>query len=237
MKQLCIAVLTCAAVLPALAGAEDMTIVSKVTVNQGAPTTQTQYIGAQKLRTTDGETDTIVDAAAINYTVINHKKKEYYQFTRDELLAAMAKFEEQMAGPMAAVMEKMMGGPVGEVTLKKGAARKIAGYDCVTYTVALGENMRYELCAAEALVIPAAYYDTLKGSYALMGPMGHRFLKVFEQMKRIPGMPLAFSGNVNVMSIKMRIDSEATEVKRGPIPESVFAVPAGYKKKDSPFKG
>jgi hypothetical protein len=28
---------------------------------------------------------------------------------------------------------------------------------------------------------------------------------------------------------------EATEVKKGPIPESTFAVPAGYKKVKSPF--
>ena len=42
----------CAAALPALAGAQEMTIVSKVTVNQGAPATSTQYLGAQKVRTT-----------------------------------------------------------------------------------------------------------------------------------------------------------------------------------------
>jgi hypothetical protein len=239
MKQLCrrIAVLTCAAALPALAGAEDLTIVSKTTVNQGGPTTQTQYLGAQKIRTTDGESDTIVDVAGGMYTVINHKKKEYYQFTRDEMMAAMAKFEQQMAGPMGAMMEKMMGGKVGEVNVQKGAARKVAGYDCTAYTVTLGDNMRYELCAAEALSIPPAYYDALKGPYSMMGPMGRRFVKVFEEMKKIKGVPVAFNGNVNVMSIKMNMASEATEVKRGAIPESAFAVPAGYKKRDSPFKG
>ena len=232
-----IAVLTCAAVLPILAGAEEMTIVSKVTLNQGATSTSTQYLGAQKIRTTDGENDTIVDVAGGMYTVINHKKKEYYQFTRDEMMAAMAKFEQQMSGPMGGMMEKMMGGKVGEVNVQKGAARKVAGYDCTAYTVTLGENMRYELCAAEALAIPASYYDALKGPYSMMGPMGRRFVKVFEEMKKIKGVPVAMNGNVSVMSIKMNMASEATEIKRGAIPESAFAVPAGYKKKDSPFKG
>ena len=239
MKQLCrrTAVLICAAGLPALAAGEDLTIVSKVTVNQGAPATSTQYLGAQKIRTTDGENDTIVDVANGMYTVIFHKKKEYYQFTREEMMAAMAKFEQQMSGPMGGMMEKMMGGKVGEVSVQKGAVRKVAGYDCTAYTVTLGDNMKYELCAAEALTIPPAYYDAMKGPYAMMGPMGRRFVKVFEEMKKIKGVPIAINGNVNVMSIKMNMASEATEVKKGAIPESAFAVPAGYKKKDSPFKG
>jgi hypothetical protein len=36
--------------------------------------------------------------------------------------------------------------------------------------------------------------------------------------------------------MKMRTDSEATEVRKGAIPASTFDVPAGYKKKSSPFK-
>ena len=227
----------CAAALPALAGAEDLTIVSKVSVNQGAPSTQTQYIGAQKIRSTDGESDTIVDVTAGRYVIINHKKKEYYEFTRDQMIASMAKLEQQTSGPMGAMMEKMMGGKVGEVTVQKGAVRKVAGYDCTSYTVSLGENMRYELCAAEALQIPPAYYDALNGPYSMMGPMGKRFAKVFDEMKKIKGVPVAMNGNVNIMTMKMRLASEATEVKKGAIPPSAFDLPVGYKKKDSPFKG
>ena len=227
------AVLFCAAALPVLAGAEDLTIVSKVTVNQGAPATSTQYLGAQKVRTTDGENDTIVDVAAGRYTVINHKKKEYYEFTRDEMMAAMQKYEAQMSGPMGAMMEKMMGGKVGDVSVVKGAARKVAGYDCTAYNVTLGDNMKYELCAAEALSIPPAYYDALKGPYSMMGPMGRRFVKVFEEMKKVKGFPVAMSSTVNVMGLKMNVASEATEVRRGAIPASAFQLPAGYKKKDT----
>ena len=36
--------------------------------------------------------------------------------------------------------------------------------------------------------------------------------------------------------MKMRTSSEATEVKKGAIPASTFDLPAGYKKKSSPFK-
>jgi hypothetical protein len=238
MSQMCrrAAVLACISALPALAGAEEMTVVSKVTLNQGAPTTSTQYVGEKMIRTTDGENDTIVDVANGRYTVINHKKKEYYEFTRDEMMASMQQLEQQMAGPMGAMMEKMMGGRVGEVSVVKGAARKVAGYDCTAYTVSMGENMRYELCATTALSLPPVYYDALKGPYAMMGPMSRRFVKVFEEMKKIKGFPVAMTTAVSVGPMKIRADQEATEIKRGAIPASAFQVPAGYKKKDSPFK-
>jgi hypothetical protein len=35
---------------------------------------------------------------------------------------------------------------------------------------------------------------------------------------------------------RIQTSSEATEVKKGPIPASTFDVPAGYSKKASPFK-
>jgi hypothetical protein len=34
----------------------------------------------------------------------------------------------------------------------------------------------------------------------------------------------------------MHVTSEATEVRKGAIPASTFDIPAGYKKKASPFK-
>src|SRR5687767_14120929 len=163
-----IAALCCAAALPALAGAEEITIVSKTTVKQGAPTTSTQYIAADRVRTSDGENDAIVEVGTGRLTVINHKKKEYYEVTREEMQASMQKLEQQMSGPMGAMMEKMMGGKAGDVAVQKGASRKVAGYDCTNYTFTLGENMLYENCMTQALQLPAAYYDALKSPYAMM---------------------------------------------------------------------
>ena len=231
-----IAALACAAALPALAGAEDITIVSKATVNKGAPSTSTQYIAADRIRTSDGEHDTIVEVAAGRFTVINHKKKEYYEFTRDEMLASMQKFEQQMSGPAGAMFEKMMGGKVGEATVQKGASRKVAGYDCTSYTFSLGESMQYEMCATQALQLPPQYYDALQGPYSMMGPMAKRFGKIFDEMKKIKGFPVAMSSTVNLMAFKMQLASEAMEVRKGAIPAAAFQLPPGYKKKDTPFK-
>jgi hypothetical protein len=42
--------------------------------------------------------------------------------------------------------------------------------------------------------------------------------------------------DVDMGMMKMRTSSEATEIKKGAIPASTFDLPAGYKKKSSPFK-
>ena len=221
----------------AMAGAQDLTIVSTVSAGKGAPVTATQYIsGSGRVRTSNPETDTIFDAGTGRVAVLNHKKKEYFEFTREEMAQAMQGFEQQMqqAGPL---MEKMMGGAVGEVTVKKtGASRKVAGYDCDEYVVSMGESLRYDICAAPSLQPPVTYYDALKSPFAVLGPVARRFEKTFEEMKKIKGFPIAMSSSVKVMMVNSQMKTEATEVKKGPIPESAFAIPAGYKKKDSPFK-
>jgi hypothetical protein len=215
--------------LPALGAGEELTIVSRTTLNDRAPTTTTQYIGQSRIRSSDGENDTIMDVAGGRFIVVNHQKKEFYEFTDADLKAAMQKFEAQMSGPMAGMMEKMMGGPVGEVKVVKGASRKVAGYDCTDYTLTMGDNMSYQICATQALALPTQYYDALKTRYQMMGPMGRRFGKMYDAMKEIKGFPIA------VKAFKVRSSSEATEIKKGPIPASAFEVPAGYKKKDAPF--
>jgi hypothetical protein len=220
----------------AAAAAEDLTIVSTVTVGKGTPSTSTQYISTGRVRVSNPESDTIFDAGTGRVVVVNHKKKEYFEFTREEMAAAMQQFEAQMqqAGPL---MEKMMGGQVGEASVKKtGASRKVAGYDCDEYTVVMGENLRYDVCAAPALPPPAHYYDALKSPFAVMGPVARRFEKLFDEMKEIKGFPVAMNSSIKVMMVRSEMKSEATDIKKGPIPESAFAVPAGYKKKDAPFK-
>ncbi len=223
--------------LPALGGAAEMTVVSRTTVGTGAPTTATQYIGTDRIRTSDGENDVIVQVGTGALTVINHKKKEYYEVAREDMLAGMQKLEAQMSGPGAAMIEKMMGAKAGEeVAVQKGVTRKVAGYDCTNYTFTLGDNMKYETCMTQGLQLPAAYYEALRSPYAMMGPMGKRFGKVFDEMQKVKGFPIAMSSSVNLMGRNMSVSSEATDVRTGAIPATAWQVPAGYKKKDSPFR-
>jgi hypothetical protein len=224
---------TAALLAPALVAAEDLTVVSRVSTGKGEPTTATTYMTADKFRTSDPDSDTIIFADG-RMIFVNHKKKEYSETSAAEISAFFAQMEAQLAGnPM---MEKMMG-KIGTVQVTKGAGtRKIAGYDTQQYTLTMAEDLRFELWAAPALGAARQYIAAQKAAYAAMGPMGRRFEKVFEQMEQIQGYPLATSMSSKMMTKTLERTSEATEVKKGPIPASAFEVPAGYAKKDSPFK-
>ncbi|HSD73054.1 MAG TPA: DUF4412 domain-containing protein [Thermoanaerobaculia bacterium] len=226
-------VLSMAAALTLPLVAEDLTIVSKVTTGDRSGTS-TQYMTSTKSRTTDGQADTIMDYPTGKMTVIDHKKKTYWEATIEEMTAYMDRLQKDMQGnPM---LEKMFGGP-DEVSVEKGkGSRKVAGYDCDEYTMRMGDTFVFDLCAARGLQPPPQYYEGRKLSSASMGPMGRRFGKMFEEMKKIKGYPLALDMDTNMGMAKMKTSSEAIEVRKGAIPASTFEIPAGYEKTPSPFK-
>src|SRR5512134_3493701 len=164
-----------ALMLPALAVCEDLTIVSKVTIgSKGTPTTATTYLSADKVRSSaDGENETLQELSTGRMVFINNKKKEYYETSLAEMAATFDQLGKQIQGnPM---MEKMFG-ELGEVSVRKlGTSGKIAGYDCDNYSLSMGENIRFDFCAARDLQAPYQYFDARKASYAAMGPMGKRF--------------------------------------------------------------
>ena len=213
--------------------AEDLTVVSKVTMGEKSGTS-TQYMTSTKSRSTDGQADSIVDFPTGKLTFIDHQKKTYWETTLEEMAAYMDGLERDMKGnPMLA---RMFGGS-DEVSVERGkGSRKVAGYDCDEYTMKMGESFVFDVCAAKALQPPPQYYEGRKASFAAMGPMGKRYAKMFEEMKKVKGYPVALDMDVDMGPAKIQTTSEATEVKKGPIPASTFDLPAGYKKKPSPFK-
>src|SRR5438046_5481356 len=133
------------------------------------------------------------------------------------------------------MFESMLGGPDDIVVEKGKRSRKIAGYECDEYTMKMGSSLEFDLCAARGLDVPARYFEGRKASFAAMGPMGKRYAKMFEEMKKIKGYPLSVEIDMNMGTMKQHTVSEATEVRKGPIPASTFEIPAGYKKKPSQF--
>jgi hypothetical protein len=226
-------VLVFASALALPLAAEDLTIVSKVTMGDKSGSS-TQYMTSTKSRSTDGQADSIIDFPTGRLTFIDHKTKTYWETTLEEMAAYMDKLEKDMKGnPMLA---NMFGGP-DDVSVTKGkGSRKVVGYDCDEYTMKMGESFAFDLCAAKGLQPPPQYYEGRKLSYAAMGPMGKRFSKMFDEMKKIKGYPLALDMDVDMGMARMATRSEAVEVKKGAIPASTFDIPAGYAKKPSPFK-
>jgi hypothetical protein len=239
--------LIAAAAFAGIVSAEDLTITYKVTGRGDAPTTTTQYYSASKIRVSDGERDTILDFAAGRILTIDSKKKEYSEMLLSEIEAAMKQASAQMEETMKNVppamrerMEKMMGGGAGgavaNISVTKGGTRKVAGYACQEYTIAMGENFKNDTCNTTALAIPfdPAQYRKM---WSFSNPAFMKnAAKMAEQMQKVEGLPLAENTSVNMMGRSMTTTKEATEVKKGAIAASVFEPPAGFKKVESPLK-
>ncbi|MCP3963255.1 MAG: DUF4412 domain-containing protein [bacterium] len=215
------------------AAAEDLTIVSQVTGGKGKPTTSTQYITTDKMRTGDGRNDTIMDLESGRIIQVDHKKKTYHETSLEEIRAHFAELERMLdENPM---MAAMIGGAT-EVTVREGTeTREVAGYTCNQYFLTIGK-LEFEVFAAGDLKVPIEYYDAQKMVYAAMGPMASRFDKMYDELKEIGGVTLYTKIDSRFIGMKIKNVSEATEVRKGPIPADTFEPPAGYKKKKSPYE-
>jgi PHD/YefM family antitoxin component YafN of YafNO toxin-antitoxin module len=251
-----ICALLLAAALPALS--DDLTILSRVTRDGGPPQTSANYISSDHVRIAQGDgKEMILDLRTGDVTTLDNAKKTYYVMTRQDFEAMNAKIQEQMNSPemkkaqehmnnlppeQRAQMEKMMGGMFTVTVEKSGTSRKIAGYDCENWTIAIGQFSKSEECVTSQLKYPAAAWDAYKGfadsmksMMAAMGPMAKGAMKMQEQFKKMKGFPLANTTSTDIMGHRSVIATEVTSVKYGPIPPSAFAIPAGYTKVDNPM--
>lgn len=217
--------------LSAAAQSEDLTVVSRVTFGK-SETASTHYIGSQRSRTTGDQADTIIDYPTGKLTVVDHKKKEYFETSVEEMSAYMDRMARKLKGSPA---ERMFAFDEEAKVEKLPGRKSFAGYDCEHYSVSFGDALELDLWTAPSLKAPPRYYDGRKAAFAAAGPLGKLFERAFEEMKKVKGFPLSTAFIIRTPMSRTETLSEATEVRKGPIPDSVFELPAGYKKKDSPF--
>ncbi|HUG54409.1 MAG TPA: hypothetical protein VMR21_12455 [Vicinamibacteria bacterium] len=219
--------------VPGSAGAADLTIVWTVTTPRGGERTQTHSITSTKIRTTDADRDVIVDAASGRVVFVDHRRKEHSESSLEDVAAFLRQMDAALAGGTA--VERTLG-PLGPVRVEKGGeSRTIAGFATERYTLSMGDSIRFEVWAALSLPAPAQVYDARRVVFARRGPIGTRFDRILEEMREIPGMPLAVTIEYRMRMGPRQVTTEAREVRQGPIPESTFAVPAGYEKVEPPF--
>jgi Domain of unknown function (DUF4412) len=234
----------------ALASAEDLTIVSRVTKGEAKPEIATSYYTSSKMRVSEGNgREMIADFASGTMTGIDHTKREYNVITQADLDAMMAQSEARskemdakMQNMPPAVREKMaamMGDFAASVEVKKGTGgRTIAGYSCENWIVTMGKMMTMEHCVSSEISVPPAMFDAMKrmmSSMAAAGPAAKGMNGMWDKFKEMKGFPLATKTTMNIMGRSDTTLKEATEVKKGPVPAAVFDIPAGYKKVDSPM--
>jgi hypothetical protein len=236
------AVLACAAGARA---ADDLTIVSKNSDNNEPPTTSTSYYASDRMRVANPDgSEVMAEYGSGQITMINHEKKQYSVITRQELEAAAQKMqaqlkqmEEQMKNMPPAVREKMagmMGGATAAINVQKGqGGRTIAGYACENWIVTI---VKQEQCLTTQLEFPGQPWEAMKGlSGSMAGPMGKTMQEMYEKFKEMKGVPMSSSGTTKIIGKSITSTTEVVEVKKGAIPASAWAIPAGYKQVESPM--
>ena len=212
--------------------AADLTIVSKTRFGSKEGT-QTVFLTPDRMKTSSGSLDSIVEFSSGQMTFSDGEKKTFYVTSFGEM-AAYAKRREELA--KASSYNAQAFGALGDVVATKtGRTRRIAGIPCAEWVFAMGKTFVSEVCAAGTLPVPGPYFEARKAAYAGMGPMGRHFERMFDTMRKVPGYPLSLALHVKTEAMKQASLTEATDVRTGDIPAGTFAVPADYTKKKSPF--
>ncbi|HEY2432031.1 MAG TPA: DUF4412 domain-containing protein [Vicinamibacterales bacterium] len=230
------------------ASADDLTIVSKNTVNGKPGATSTSYIASDHVRMAqDGGHDVIIDLKTGVMTTLDGAKKTYYTTTKQDMDQFAAKLQEKMNDPEMKkgmeMMGKMSAGMAGPVEVKKtGETRKVAGFSCEEWVITMNEFTTMKECVTSELQYPVSAFDAYKAYSESMqkvmagfGPMAKSGADLAEKMKAMKGYPVATSMKMDVMGQKTTSESEVTEVRKGAIPASAWEVPAGYTKIDNPM--
>ncbi len=249
------AALVFAAVVPA--AAQDLTIISKVTIDGRPAEPRSSYLSRDHVRMSQGDgKESILDFQTAHMTILDSKTRTYYVITKQDMDAMTARVKEQLNSPemkraqeqmksLSAEDRKKMDAMSAMFTLdvqKTGTTRRIAGYTCENWKITFGEMSKTEECLTNELQFPVqawdmykTYAESMKSLMAAMGPMAKNMAAMQEKFKGMRGIPLATTTAINVMGHSTTTVSEVTEVRRGPIPASAWEIPAGYTKVDNPM--
>lgn len=232
----------------AAAASDDLTVVSKLTHNGKSAGTETNYMSADHVRMGRGEgTSTLVDLKSGVMTTLDDKKKTYYSVTKQDLEQMQAKMQEKMNDPQTKKAMEAMQSMTGAMTFtpqvtKTGVTRKIAGFTCEEWSIAMSAMMTTKECVTTELTYPVhafdGYKEFTKGMQSMMsgfGPIAKSGAELAEKLKAMKGFPVATSSAIDVMGMKQTTESEVIEVRHSEIPASVWEVPAGYTKIENPM--
>lgn len=228
--------LLCAAFTTAALTAADLTIAFQSKGAAKAEGVETHYYSSTHHRSNNeaSKMDNLVDYQSLTSYTIDHGKKLIQKLAFEDAIAAM----ESMSADMPEGVSAMMGGLFGDPNsckVEETGSEVVAGRKCKKYKITVGK-LQFESSNDPTLLppVPAASFAKMmkaKGALsAAMGPMGKSMARLYEEMSKIKGIALKtrMSGFMG-----MNVATEATKVVEGPIPASVFALPAGYKTEDT----
>jgi acyl-CoA-binding protein len=231
----------------AAAASDDLTVVTKHTLNGKPGSNTTSYMASDHVRMAEEGSETILDLKAGVTTTLDNKKRTYYTTTKQDLEQFKVKLQEKMNDPETKKAMEMMGkmsqGMAGTMDVKKtGVTRNVAGFRCEEWAITMGELSTIKECLTSDLQYPVHAFDaykeygeSMKNMMSGFGPVAKSGAELAEKMKAMKGFPVSTSMAITIMGQKTSVESEVVEVRKGPIPTSVWEIPAGYAKIENPM--
>jgi hypothetical protein len=233
---------------PAVAAADDLTIVSKNTRDGRPAGTSTSYLASDHVRIArDTGNETIVDLRTGIMTTLDGKKKTYFTVTKQDLADFGAKLKARMNTPeMKNAMNAMSGmsdSMASSFDVKRtGASRNVAGFHCEEWTVTMGPMSTLSECVTTDLQYPAhafeaykEFSENMRSTMGSFGPSAKASGDLAQKLKLMKGYPVASAMTIDIMGTKSKTEGEVVEIRRGSILPSVWEVPAGYTKIENPM--
>ncbi|HTP30498.1 MAG TPA: DUF4412 domain-containing protein [Anaeromyxobacteraceae bacterium] len=159
------------------------------------------------------------------------KKKQYYIITEQDMQAMAVRMQK---------MESKMGDDPPIDYRKLGTTRKIAGYSCGEWMITVGKFSKSRECLTTELQSHAwdAYKEYFESTQT--GPMAKVMAQMWEKSE-MKGYPMATTTSASITGMglssnTLNTSQEVTDIKRGPIPVSVWAIPADYTRMENPAK-
>ena len=215
--------------------AADATILHKrqksdgVMGQKGEESTSTTYLSSDAIyEKSSSGTEFMIRFKEGSVLSINHKEKEYSEYTfadMNKALAAAGSASEEDREAQA-MMKKMMGNMAKDAKLEKmGPGENIAGYSTQKYKMTMSP-MVITIWAAPDLPLPAAYFDTMKLN-APQNPMMD-LSAMFDAFKEIEGVGMRTETVFSMMGMTVKSMDEVEKVEKGAFPD--VAIPQGYQK-------
>jgi hypothetical protein len=210
----------------------DLTLTSHIT-GKGAfakEGTQIQYVSATRMRIDQegARIDTMVDYGnGVIYT-IDHGKRTITRMTFKDMQEALQAIEDKASG-MPEMLTRMMFGDTSNVKVEQLGTDTILGHPCHKVRITVGK-MKEELSLDPSLQFPIKdYAKTMTMMNRMPGSMGTLFQRLYQEIGKLKGVPL----RTHVSGLMgMDMTTEATAISTAPIPDRVWALPAGYKMVD-----
>jgi hypothetical protein len=229
----------CAALMALPAWSADVTVTSRTTGGpQGEVTSVVSYT-ATKVRTVEGERETLVDLAGGRILSIDHGRKEYFERTFAEIEAQRKQMEDQIAAMMMQAQAGGMGGMMGMGGAPKvsaASAQTVNGIACQETTIET-EMTSAAICVAAGVKLPfdasqMKKLDMLRPRMRMAGPMS----AVTDAMAKVleSGFSVREKTSMNMMGNVRESVREVVKLEEGPVAEFRVEAPAGYRKSDPP---